>query len=369
MSTNNLGFSGSTKDAIRNVLQAELANSIGNARTASASIENAVRIETFLFDRCADSMCAEYVNGSTKILQMLRDGNAGLFVQQKLLQGDMPPEKWLETALPELAASKKVAKKAVKKAVSTTTTTSTAAATYSEAKSAAAAPSSSPTPPSDTADSTPSSESSSTDQAAAVEEEDKKKMMNSNPYYFGRKITSDAQAESYKPKKLDASAVAAKVPSQHEQQGFSAFNAAKTWEERDLTVIARDLLEKRLGECDVKVEGMEFSKKDWTISGDYAVAVGKRGKSASFEFKCKCSFTATYTVGGEEVAVEGTLGEFMLDDVDGEDMDYDVTVDISKPSKNDKKNHPIRALLRKEMQKIKQTGFDYIEEMKAQYVK
>ena len=345
-----MSFKGVSDDPLRNAVQEELCSKIGTKQTLSRSIELACRAEKELFDRCPSSTDPIYTETCGKLLAILGDGANGMNLQQRLLMGMIQPEQWVQEHAPKAYVKKKVIKK----------TASASAASSSTAKPTAAA----------------SLKSSVAKEAKAKEDATVK---GDSSYYFFKSTPKD-EAVKYQPKKLETNdALLTAAPAKHVAAGHSSWNAAGSWEERDLDKWAFETLAADLDEWAAGVDGKgivvndtNVKGKGWDIKGDCSIALGKGKKRVTFELKAELAFTGTHKKKeGEEEGSEGTVveGEYdipEIDDVDGKDGDYVVNIKINKPHSNDPEYSAIKSNLRKTEKEIKKVVLAFINKLHEQ---
>mmetsp|Transcript_95026 Transcript_95026/g.268544 ORF Transcript_95026/g.268544 Transcript_95026/m.268544 type:complete len:198 (-) Transcript_95026:86-679(-) len=137
--------------------------------------------------------------------------------------------------------------------------------------------------------------------------------------YWKRDIEDGHILADNKPQRLDAAA-AAKQAEEIEKKASSvgsSWNAAGTWEEKDMSAASREELQRLLSDDFLLLEGenTRICACSATVTGD-AQAYNIRGRPRlGFEFKVKVSWKGTFE--GEEVSGDFDIPELDSSDVDG----------------------------------------------------
>eukprot|EP00928_Gymnodinium_smaydae_P048122 TRINITY_DN32158_c0_g1_i1.p1 TRINITY_DN32158_c0_g1~~TRINITY_DN32158_c0_g1_i1.p1 ORF type:complete len:196 (-),score=57.63 TRINITY_DN32158_c0_g1_i1:141-728(-) len=134
--------------------------------------------------------------------------------------------------------------------------------------------------------------------------------------YWKRNIDDAHLLADNKPVKIDPQSAAEATPAPTSSVG-SSWNAAGTWEEKDMSAAVRSTLSEILceeGFVLYEAEGMKVTATNATVVGD-SQAYNIRGRPRlGYELKVTAKWTGT--VDGEEVS-----GDLSIDDLDSSDLD------------------------------------------------
>lgn len=147
----------------------------------------------------------------------------------------------------------------------------------------------------------------------AVTKSEKSKTESSQYYFF--KTTPAEQAENYKPQQISQDDVAKIVPTSTE--GASAWNAAGTWEEKDVSSWAHKTIKTMLKEIEFAfTDGSATVKSVSKCEGDATVVFSRGKKKVGFELNITIDFTGTHkgTPGIDGQLIIEDLAETSLDD-------------------------------------------------------
>mmetsp|Transcript_86700 Transcript_86700/g.250398 ORF Transcript_86700/g.250398 Transcript_86700/m.250398 type:complete len:197 (+) Transcript_86700:118-708(+) len=141
--------------------------------------------------------------------------------------------------------------------------------------------------------------------------------------YWKRDIGDAHVLPDSTPKKLDDEAAEQRIKAEPPRASSvgSSWNAAGTWEEKDMSAAARAELERILSDESfvlLEGDGTKVVACKATVTGD-SQAYNIRGRPRlGFEFKVKCSWKGTFE--GEEVSGEFQIPEFDSSDLDGAEI-------------------------------------------------
>ncbi len=171
------------------------------------------------------------------------------------------------------------------------------------------------------------------------------------------------EAKQYRPKKLDEVEADTAPKRIDAPAGVSAWNAAATWEERDLSKWAeahlKSLLEALPAMDEVPEGSVSIDAKGWTVSHCEAHSVFRRGKkTVGFEVAAKASFHGEYK--GEKVSGSVNLPQF--DDQEFYD-DESYKVDVNTKSQSEAAA-VIRRVVQKLVPEVKKTVRQWVNDMK-----
>lgn len=183
------------------------------------------------------------------------------------------------------------------------------------------------------------------------------KKTDSKYYFFAS--TPAHLAEQYKPQLIEPGKVINPSPSPTPVDGPSQWNAAGTWEDRDMTSWAQPHIKQLLVGLTAtdKASGVTVTIGSVSkVEGD-ATIIFTRGKK---KFGYDLNVTANFTGDQKEDKVEGKL-EFTLDDTNGDD--YDILIDCKDGTKAEK---AVRAAGKLLIPQVRQKAEQFVQDFKKQ---
>lgn len=136
-------------------------------------------------------------------------------------------------------------------------------------------------------------------------------------YYF--KSTDPEQAKKFVPKKLEADEVA-KLDRKPSVKGASKWNTGSTWEERDVSKWAVDVLRDMLADEALEVPPFDsgsasFKTDKWKVTGEASIRIVRGRRRNGYELTVKGEYRGEY----ESTKVNGSV-EIALDNLAGAEL-------------------------------------------------
>ncbi len=209
---------------------------------------------------------------------------------------------------------------------------------------------------SDSSDSVDSLDSSNSPAPSTGPKEVKPDGIKSSYYHF--KSTPAEEAARYAPKPIDASSAAA-AP---KPAGGSAWNAAGTWEEKDLTSWAHERLKEILPTVEIPAHSdcRATINSVTKVTGDVTVIFSRGKKRPGYDLTISCDWSGEF----KSAQGKGTIEIHGLDETC--DGDYEIGVFYNSESSDKEASGKLATLVKRAVPDIKKKIELFLQELKEQ---